>query len=439
MTGGSPPAAPVEQSAGGARAVLTVLLLVVILGQRFALPVPGFELQLTLVAGLATLALLVRRGAVRPDRFRLQLYGTAAVAVSATAFLAAYLSAWIGGPLSVPSWMVLLALWVMFVYRLHPGAAGEYRHFALTFVRVMVVLAGVGAAQFAAQYAGVWRYRDLISALVPPDLLISGYNTSIPLQFGSEIYKANAFVFLEPSFLSQYCALALIVAVVLRAPVWQLGVLGLGLMSAVSGTGLLLVAVGAVLALLRVPGLIRPGHLVTAAVGLLLALASPVGALLLARRGEFVQSGSSGYKRFVAPYLEVAEGLAQEPLRYLVGAGPGTATRLLESSARGQYGQAIVYNIPTKLLFEYGLVAGAVFTVFVLAALLHRGPVPVVPGALVFMLFILSGSLLQPHTVVLAWLLTGLWSSSGTSVGRRPPGNAEPARVPARASPPAAA
>lgn len=426
-----------EQSGSTAPAVrhipriLPVLLVVTVLGQRLALPLPGFQLQVTLVAALLAVALLLWQGQVRPDPLRLQLYLIGATACATAAFVASYLSSWTGGggSLSLPSLLVLLVLYLPWVYKLRDVAPAAYRDFALSFVRLMVVVAAVGAVQFLAQYLGLWSYRDVLGSLVPSAFLVSGYNVDIPLQYGAAVHKSNAFVFLEPSFLSQFCGLAIIIAVVLRAPIWQLVVLGLGLLSAVSGTGLLLIGVGTALAVLRVPSVIRPGLVVAGAVGGAFALLLPVAQLLLARRGEFVQSGSSGYKRFVAPYIEVGQGLAQEPVRYLLGGGPGTATRLLESSARGQVGDAIVYNIPTKLVFEYGLVAGMLFTAFILVALLHRGPVPVVPGSLVFMLFFLSGSLLQPHTVVLAWLLTALWTGSPW---RRPARPAWPASADAR-------
>ena len=34
---------------------------------------------------------------------------------------------------------------------------------------------------------------------------------------------------------------------------------------------------------------------------------------------------------------------------------------------------------------------------------------PVLPTTVMFMIFFLSGSLLQPHTIFLAWLLTSIW------------------------------
>lgn len=388
---------------------LVALLVVTVVGQRVALPAPGFELQLTLVTSLLGLAVLVFRRLVVPDLMRLQLYGAAALACCAAAYFAGTV---FGGEQSIPSFLVLLALYLPWVFKLPNASLERWGALARAYVRLMLVLSVVAVGQFAVQLAGVWTYVDLLERVLPESLLISGYNVSIPLSYGASQHKSNAFVFLEPSFLSQFCALALLVAVLLRSPLWQLALLALGLFSAVSGTGLFLLAVGGLLTVLRVSQVLRPSMVVAGVFGGVGFLASPYGALLLARRQEFSRQGSSGYDRFVAPYLEVGKGLAQEPLRWLMGAGPGTATRLLESSARGQVGDAVVYNIPSKLVFEYGAVGGTLFTVFILVCLLHRGLLPVLPGAVVFMLFVLSGSLLQPHTVVLAWLLIGLWPRS---------------------------
>lgn len=405
--------------AGRAPVVLLALLVVVVLGQRLALPLPGPQVQLTLVAFLLATAMLLLQGRLQEDRPRLQLY---ALAVGACT-LSSVLASWAGGPLSLPSWAVLLALYVPWVYRLSDLDPLGYRHLATCFVRLMVVLAVVGIGQMLAQVAGVWSYTDVLGRALPAAFLIEGYNTNIPIQWGASIHKSNAFVFLEPSFFSQYCGLALVIGLVLGVRVWQLVVLGLGLVVAVSGTGFFLLAVGLLLLLVRLPRAFRPTVVAPALAGLAVVPFTPVAALLLARRGEFAQSGSSGYSRFVAPYLEVAQGLALEPLRYLTGAGPGTATRLLESSARGQFGDAIVYNIPAKLVFEYGLVAGTLFTVFIAVALLHRAPAVVIPGTVLFMIFLLSGSLLQPHTIALAWLLTGVWAGTPrvTAQGQEPP------------------
>jgi hypothetical protein len=194
----------------------------------------------------------------------------------------------------------------------------------------------------------------------------------------------------------------------LRAPAWQPLVLGLGMAATLSGTGILLLVLGVTLLVVLVPNRIRPSYLIAGIIGLAISFSTPAGNILLDRRDETTQQGTSGYSRFVQPYTEVSRGLAEHPSRYFVGAGPGASDRLLESH-RYQGGDAVVYTIAPKMAFEYGLIAAMIFSCFLLVSILRGPPMPVLPTAVAFMIFFLSGSLLQPHTIVIAWILTSLW------------------------------
>lgn len=386
-------------------AVLVVLVLLVVT-QRLALPVAGLAVPLALPLGLGLAALLLVTRSAQWDRSRVELYALAAPACVAAALVSTTLAP--AG--TVTSLVLLLVIYLPWLLRAAPELAPLGEEVAALFVRLMLVLAAVGVVQLLAQYAGLWSYSDLVRRFVPAPLVYEGFNNSIPLSYGSSVYKSAAFVFLEPSFFSQSCALAVLVALVRRAPVWQLVVLVAGLASAVSGTGVLLLGVGGVVVLLRARHLVGPAHLLTAAALVVAVLLSPVGRLLLARSTETSEQGSSGYLRFVQPYVEVAAGLDGGPLRYLVGAGPGTAERLLTSGRGGVLGEFVVYGIVPKLVFEYGLLAASLVVLLLLVTLVERARGLVLPTALVVFLFVLSGSLLQPHTLYLAWLLGPLWA-----------------------------
>lgn len=394
----------VPRWSGGAVVVLLVLVVVL---QRF-LVLPGLPVSLALLLLYVGVAVMALGGHLLLDRMRAELFAVAAVLV----LLVTAVAAATGAVVSLTSVGLLLVLWAPWVLRLHPGQQHVQRRTAAALVDLMVVLALVGVGQLLLQFLGVWRYRDHLGDLVP-GLLLPGYNTTIPLSYGSPVMKANAFVFLEPSFFSQFCALGALVALVIRQPVWKLLVLVLGVGSAVSGTGIVLLLVGGVLVLLRAPRLLGPGTLLAGGAAACAVLVSPVFPLLLARVGEAAQTGSSGYLRFVQPYTEVAAGLEAAPLRYLLGAGPGSAQRLLESSEGGELGQAVVYAIIPKAIFEYGVVAGGVLVLFIVLAVVDRAPWPVVPGAVLVVLFVLGGNLLAPQTVVVAWLLTSLFTDQG--------------------------
>ncbi|WP_166486449.1 hypothetical protein [Blastococcus saxobsidens] len=378
--------------------------------QRLVLPVGPSPVQLSILVAYGALALLLLTGQARADRMRAELF-MLAVALCLVATLTA---AAMGSTPSLPSLGLLILLYLLWIYRVVPEATASLITVARGFVWMMLVFASVGIVQLVSQFVGVWSYTDYVGEFLPPVLIDDSFNSSIPVVYGSPVHKANAFVFLEPSFFSQFTALGAVVAVVTRAPAWQVLVLVGGVFSAVSGTGLIVLLVGGLLIAVRAGWLIRPVHvgaLALAAVGL---LASPVAPLLTRRMGETSQVGSSGYLRFVQPYAEVAGALREDPIRFLMGYGAGSVDRLLPSGREGR--EPVVYTIIPKLVFEYGLVAGGVLALFIVLVLLDRGAWRVVPGTVLVMIFLLSGSLLQPHTVVTAWLLTGLWAGGA---GRR--------------------
>lgn len=384
--------------------ILIAALVLILLLQRLVVPVGANPVQLTIAVAYAALVLLLLTRQATVDRVRAELFGLVVVASLVVTTVAAAL----GSAPTVTSLGLFLILYLSWIFRMKPGHTTTLAIVARGFVWTMVGFAAVGIVQLVSQFAGVWTYTDYVREILGNTYVDASFNSNIPLVYGSAVYKANAFVFLEPSFLSQFCALGALTAVVLRAPTWQVLVLVAGVFSAVSGTGILLLLVGSLLIVTRASWLVRPGHLVGLGVAAAGVLISPVAPLLLRRIDETSQVGSSGYLRFVQPYLEVAEALAEEPARFLMGFGAGSVDRMLTSGRQG--GEPVVYTIAPKLLFEYGLLAGGLAVLFIVVALLDRGSWRVVPGAVLFMIFVLSGSLLQPHTVFVAWLLTGLWT-----------------------------
>lgn len=406
----SAPAAQTRETrrSGALRWVLIVLLVVIVAGQRLAVPLGAQTVPLSLIASCCAAVGLLLGGLLRVDRLRAELFVLAGGACAGVT----YLATWGDAPMSLSSFLLLLVLYAPWALHVAPGHRVVQQSVLRAFVWLMLLLSGVGAAQVGGQYSGVWQYRDYLAEALAPQYLIPAYNTSNTLDYYSPVFRGNAFIFLEPSFLSQYCALAIIVALVLRAPTWQLLLLAAGLGSAVSGTGFILLAAGLVLVALRRPRAIRPTYVVAGLVAVAVLLATPFADGLLSRADEFSEDRSSATLRFVDPYTETATGLDAESSRWYVGAGPGTAERLLVSGRSGPLAEAVTYTTAPKLVFEYGLLAGGLFMLFLLVALLRGSPVPVVPGALLVMTWLLSGALLQPHTAVLAWVLVVVWGSA---------------------------
>lgn len=379
-----------------------LLVVLLVLTQRIGIPVGGTAVGVALPLTYVVLGVLIARRKLAVNRLRAELYLLAASA----ALVASAAVDMRGGTLSVSSLNLLLVIYLPWVLRV----ADDTRQLVVlragrTFLRLMLVLASIGVVQMATQLAGVWHYQDLLAQWLPPNLLIPGYNTNNPLSYGSNVIKGNAFIFLEPSALSQYCALAIVIGLMLRVRTWQLLLLVAGLASAVSGTGILLLAGSGILVLFRAPGRIRPAYVIGLACAVVAVLLSPVAPAFLNRTGEVNQPSSSGYARFVAPYETVSKALVADPIRYVTGAGAGNAERMLSSNNDGT-----LFSIVPKLAFEYGIVAGGIFVLFLLLSMLDRPPWRVVPGALVILTFFLQGGLLQPQTAFLAWTLTAAGS-----------------------------
>jgi hypothetical protein len=402
---------------------LRLMVLTVIALQRFA--VPGMSTALCLPIVLAVLSYLVLEGAVVPYALRTKLYLLAVGACCAATLVSA---AYFNIPWSLNSLALLLVLYLPFCLRLQPEFGRLFRPMLEFFNAVMLVAACVALAQWAAQMAG-WVYHDLLD-FVPQQLLIQTYNTSYPVQFGSSVMKSNAVVFLEPSFCSQYLAIALVVQLLLGRQRWRMLLYAAALLTTVSGTGLVLAVVG--LSFLGA----RRGPAWAARILLLLLLlgvgirVTPLGELLTTRLSEQREQNSSAQARFVAPYVLVAGGLTVDVPTVLVGRGPGVVSRPAAAELFNTQGVEANYPVIPKLAAEYGLIATMAFSAFMIVAIIRGTPSATVTVMMLFVYFVLSGSLLQPHTVLTAYVFTSLFAG-GTGLGHNGPPLAAGTRKPA--------
>lgn len=400
----------VDRAAGPDRTdlrLVSILVVLLVVTQRLGVPVGGGDgvaLALPLTYAVVAVLVLRRRIAVAPMRAGLFLVASSACLL-ATAGASSLGATW---QLSMTSLALLLVIYIPWALRVRsPYGPAVVRHAGRTFLRTMLVLSAVSIVQLAAQFLGLWDWDDPLQRMLGAYIPFT-YNYNNEVTYGLGIYKSTAFVLLEPSFLSQFCALAILVGIMLRVRAWQLVVLAGGMASSVSGTGILLLAAGGVLLLARAPRRLRPGYLVAGVGGVAAVFLTPVGEYLLLRSDEFSDDDSSANSRFAAPYQEVLEGLYAEPSRFFVGAGAGAVERVIPGRLVGVNGGDVLYSAIPKLAFEYGVLAGGLFALFLVIAMISRAPWRVIPGALVIMIFFLSGALLQPQTAYLAWLLSGI-------------------------------
>ena len=402
---------------------LQLMVIAVIVLQRFA--VPGIGTALCLPVVLAILAYLVHERAVVLDTMRTRLYLLAVGTCCAATLLSA---AYSKDEWSLKSLALLVVLYVPFCLRLRPNLRNLYRPLLEFFNTIMLVVACVALTQWTAQLAG-WTYSDPLD-LVPDQFLSQTYNTTYPVYYGSPIMKANAFIFLEPSFCSQFLAVAIIVQLLLGRSRWRLPVYAAALLATVSGTGIILLGVGlAVLAVRRGPAWTARILLLLLLVGVML-LSTPLAEILARRSSEQAARGSSAQARFVAPYVLIASGLTADIPTLLVGRGPGIVSRTAGTEQFNAERVEANYPVIPKLAAEYGVIAAMVFSWFAIVAISNRTPSFTVSIMMLVGYFVLSGSLLQPHTVLLAYVLTSLFAArpgDARSGSNRVNGRPEPA------------
>jgi hypothetical protein len=396
-------------------AVLAAMMTGVTVLQRIAVPFGGVSLALVIV--LAGVGYLLLSGAMVEDRPRAGLYMLAAGA----ALLAAASTFALGRDGSLSSVLLLVVLYSPFVYVLRREFAGLYTRLLDYFCSLMVFCSVLSLGQWAAQMLGR-PYPDPLSS-IPQQFLLQGYNTTYPLEYGSTILKSNGVVFLEPSFCSQFLALATIVQLVRGTKLWRVPLFVAGIIPTVSGTGLLLLAFGLVVLSLRRGPVWSFVMLVSVSAAAVIVAVSPAGDLFAARAAESRTSESSLSLRSVEPYERAYHELGEDDTTALIGRGPGFVEReAIDHFERTDL--SVAFPVVPKLIAEYGLIAGAIFILFTIVAFCSRAPSPTIAACIVFMHLTLSGSLLQPQTVYLGYLLTSLWAAApslavGPALGRR--------------------
>jgi hypothetical protein len=391
--------------------VLKAMVAAAVVLQRFAVPLGSEQVSFVLVAEVGLLGVLFARGQLVIERNRTLWYLVAAAACLAAAAIASDS----GDGSSFLSVLLLLVMYAPFCLTLAPSLRRLYRPVLQFFTTLMAIVAVVAVVQMLLQLAG-WSYSDPLASL-PNDVLTKGYNTSYPVQYGSAIVKSNAVIFLEPSFLSQFLALAFVVELTIGARLWRLLLYFGAMLTTVSGTGVILLAFGLVVWLFKRADTRPALFLLPFVLAVGVTLATPVGSLFTTRvSGESSTETSSSNARFVEPYKRVYDDLNQSAQHLVVGHGPGFAERDADDVFVRE-GIPIVYPVVPKLIFEYGLVAGLLFAGFIAFSFLNRTPSLVIASSALLIHFVLSGSLLQAHTLFLCYVLTSLFAA--TAVAKR--------------------
>jgi len=224
----------------------------------------------------------------------------------------------------------------------------ETRFFSLV-NRVFVWIAVAGVLQFAAQLVGIKLFA--FAGMLPRSILIEEqFHVAAPFAFG--LMRANGFFLVEPSTYAQFMAAGIIIEILYFRRYLVLGILFTGLFLSASGTGWLVLGafiVGVALTNGKA-GIIL--SLVTAAliavifVALTIFLPNVVEGLS-SRLHEFSLPGTSGYERFITPFMLATDVFSYSPLAILTGIGPGASVDVQVPYVYG-------VNAPIKIIMEYG-------------------------------------------------------------------------------------
>lgn len=385
--------------------LLIASCLLVVVGQRIALPLGSLQLPVTAIGlwGVTTWAL--GRGVVMLSPPTVLKY----LGVVVVALVCCLAQSFDAIRFEVSSVAFLVFLYGPVCFRLvarNPLAA--YRQLLGYFVDLMTVFGAFGALLFCLQFVGV-PYRDWLSFVLPSRFLVSGYATSYEVVYGSGIYRSNGVVFLEPSFFSIFLGLGILAALQLGRRSVPLVLMTCALVTTVSGNGLALVAIG--LLVMTAMGQARRvlPLAIPVVVAVVLAVSTPLGGALAVRIGESSNADSSTSLRLIVPYRVLIPEVAGNAETLWRGHGAGSADSFVAA-----WQKDLIAPVPVKLLYEYGLLFSVVFLVFLTSATIVSARLcfPVLIPLLMIYCFLNAGLLISPLVGLLV-LFGSIWSRVG--------------------------
>lgn len=380
---------------------VAALLVLVILTQRLGIPgVPFIGMTTALILGWVAVAAV--RHVIVLDRLRFSWW----LAMGGATGLAMLLQqSWLSAAeISVNAWLLVLAVWLPFAFRLSDTGRPGFVLLLKYLTRITVTLSVGTLAMVGTQLLGV-PYTDVMARFVPPTFLLEGFNTLIPIFYGSPIYKGTAWIGLEPSITSAFLGLGLLAALLSRASAAAIVVLIVGLVATVSGSGVVLVIGGVVILLLSRSRTVLAPYWFLGIVTVIATSLTTFGEVLLSRSTEVQSDNSSAALRSTLPYEVITPRWVSDPLAVVLGWGPGSSQRVVNDS--GIIG--LLVPTPVKIFFEYGLVAGLVLAGMFLLAF-WGGPSRTLSIPLAVTLLFLQPGLTTAIITVPVLALVTLWS-----------------------------
>lgn len=370
-----------------------------VLLQRFtSVVLPEVSILVALVPAWLVWGML--RGLVVVARTRLMLWmaaaGSAALVIPAQ-------NRFVQHPIiSVTAWGLMFAVWLPAVAVLKDRRRATYVMMLRRVAWIAVALAIGCLAFIGSQLVGV-PYTDYLAEAVPAPLLLQEFVITYPIVYGSDLYRANAWIGLEPSFVSMQLGLGLIAAFLSGTRLRMLVLIGAGLVAATAGSGLAIMAVAFVV-MLGYPvrnNLVR--YLPLAVAGVVALVVTPFGQAILSRLTEAGEEQSSTSLRGILPYTYMWPRWVYDPMAVLLGRGPGSSQKVVADS--GILG--LLTPTPVKIFVEYGVIVGLIVAGCLLFAYVGG------PSRSLSVTMLVSLWMLQPGTTamiaVLPLFITTTW------------------------------
>jgi hypothetical protein len=349
--------------------------------QRFSLPVGDTFLLLDLVAiGLILIyEFVVGNLIIQYDRLLWFLGLAAAITCS---LLVNFKSTMLTGYFQFMVFNALLTLSRPSTFSQYKGTLRVFQFFVMLFSCFAIV-------QLAAEFVGENDRLTHFYGLFPDFLFgVAQVDRDPPSYF-----RSNGIFLSEASVLSQIAALGLLVEFLEFGRGRYLSIIALGLLLAYSGTGLMLL-----LFFLPLAG-VRHGRAgLSALFVVLFALALVATGIIdlshfTSRVGEFEDTQTSGFSRFVAPFWLAAEQFQTGSWGgLLIGSGPGTGKIFSSAGENVRFTGGFVASW-IKILYEYGLIGSLIFCCF-MASCFRRSRCPgLIVAAIIFGYVLLQGSM----------------------------------------------
>jgi hypothetical protein len=380
------PATPSGVSTQSGFALCAMALLSAVFLQKIALPGTDGILPLNLLLLPAIMGLALA--------FNLLEINIAAFAWYAMLILVGGLSAALSpsARVSALSLGLLFVVQLPLIFRLAPPSVPYERLLALLST-IGCICALLGVLQFVGQLFVGSDVAFFLDKSLPDVVMMKGYNSLIPLYWTSPVLKSNGMVFLEPSFFSQFLAVALVAELLVGARVLRLLAITAGLISSYSGTGLTMLALFLPFYFLRY-GDLRLVFFAAIISFVFVVFGDAISIDAFTRRlSEFSDVQSSGWARFVSMFTVLQKVVLANDLTFFIGRGPGTVQE--------EFQQFSFYAFdPTwgKVIYEYGLLGSIAYFAFFYCALFKaaRG----LRFAMGYTYLFLGGYLLNPSVLM---------------------------------------